>query len=91
MDWHLGEWQRISVKLVEHRREVALPKQLHEWMLQRRAETGQAVFHLRDMYRKGPRIIRDRSQLARELVAELLRRGYVRVQGTGYELRPDDI
>lgn len=91
MDWHLGEWQRINVKLVEHRREVALPKQLHDWMLQRRAETGESVFHLREMYRNGPRMIRNQSQQARELMAELLRRGYVRVHGTGYELRPDDV
>lgn len=91
VDWHLGEWQRMAVKLVAHRKDVALPAQLLEWMQQRRADAGQDVFNLRDMYRNGPRLIRNRSQLARELVAELLRRGYVRVNGTDYELRPDDV
>jgi hypothetical protein len=91
MDWHLGEWQRITAKLVEHRREVALPKQLLDWMHQRRADAGQTEFNLREIYKAGPRLVRGQSQLARELVAELLRRGYVRVQGTGYEVRPEGV
>jgi hypothetical protein len=53
--------------------------------------TGQTVFSLRETYKDGPRMVRGQSQLARELMAELLRRGYVRVHGRGYELRPDDV
>ena len=90
MSWHLGEWQRLAVRLVAHRKDVALPKQLLDWMQQRRASTGQTVFPLRETYKDGPRIVRGQSQLARELMAELLRRGYVRVHGKDYELRADD-
>lgn len=91
MDWHLGEWQRIHVRLVEHRREVALPKQLLDWLEHRRATTGQATFTLRELYKSGPRLVRGRSQLARELLAELVRRGYVRPDSKGYELRPEGL
>jgi hypothetical protein len=91
VNWYLSEWQRLSLRLVEHRREVALPRQLLDWMRRRRAETGQDVFKLRMIYKSGPRMVRGRSQRAQELMNELLRRGYVRMQGTDYELRPDDV
>lgn len=90
MDWHLGEWQRIHVRLVAHRREVALPHQLLLWLEHRRATTGQDTFTLREIYKDGPRLVRGQSQLARELLAELVRRGYARPQDKGYVLRPDD-
>jgi hypothetical protein len=91
VNWYLSEWQRLTVRLVEHRREVALPRQLLDWMRRRRAETGQDVFKLRMIYKSGPRMVRGRSQRAQELMNELLRRGYVRMKGTDYELRPDDV
>lgn len=91
MDWYLEEWQSMAVRLVEHRQEVALPLELLRWMQQKRNDTGQDVFNLREMYTRGPRIIRNQSQRARELVAELIRRGYLRPEGKDYLLRPDDL
>ena len=89
VDFYLSEWQAMQLRLVSHRRDVALPMQLYDWMCGRRAETGQNVFALRDIYRTGPRIVRSQSQLARQLMTELSRRGYVRMDGKGYQLRPE--
>lgn len=89
MDWYMEQWLELSVRLVEHRKEVAMPRQLWEWMLHRRQTSNQTVFNLREIYKAGPRMVRNQSQLARELVTELLRRGYVRLLGKDYEMRPD--
>jgi len=57
--------------------------------IQRRAETGSNVFHLRDVYRSGPRLVRNRADYARSLMLELVRRGYARMAGRDFELRPE--
>jgi hypothetical protein len=89
LHWYCGEWLAMSSRLVAHRRDVDLPKQLLDWMVQRRLETGQSVFNLREVYRSGPRMVRNKADQARELMAELLRRGYVRPSGKDYALRPE--
>ena len=43
------------------------------------------------MYKSGPRLIRGNAQKARALVHELVRRGYVRMQGLDYEMRPEEL
>ena len=87
--WYNGEWLAMSGRLVAHRKEIAEPAQLLDWMQQRRAETGSSTFHLRDVYRSGPRLVRNRADYARSLMLELIRRGYVRMTGKDYELRPE--
>ena len=89
MDYYLNEFQSMAVKLVAHRRDIALPKQLLEWMQKRCLETGEDTFNLRDIYKAGPRFIRNQAQLSRDLMMELIRRGYVRLWGKDYQVRPD--
>lgn len=90
MDWYLEQWLTLSVKLVAHHKDVSEPKQLWDWMIKRRSEHDQHMFNLRDMYRSGPRFIRNKSQKAQRLVLELIRRGYVRMSLSGdYEIRPE--
>ena len=60
-------------------------------MQDRRAKDGQTVFNLRTMYKSGPRLIRSNAKKARALVHELIRRGYVRMQGSDYEMRPEEL
>ena len=60
-------------------------------MLKRREERQQTVFSLREIYNNGPRGLRNQSQLARELLMELVRRGYIRLSGKNYEMRPEDV
>jgi hypothetical protein len=88
--WYMHEWINITGKLNAHRKEVALPRQLVEWMRKKRQETGQSVFNVRRIYQSGPRLFRGKSQLANESMLELLKRGYVRPQGREYELRPEE-
>lgn len=87
--WYAQEWLSMSGRLVAHRRDVALPKALLDWMRQRRFETGETVFNLRDIYRSGPRMVRNQADHTRGLMTELIRRGYARVVGKDYELRPE--
>jgi hypothetical protein len=91
MDYYLTEWLGLTGKLQAHMAEVALPRRLWEWMVKRQAGKQQTVFSLREIYNNGPRFLRNQSQLARKLVMELLRRGYVRLQGKDYEMRIEDV
>ena len=89
MQWHCREWLTISSRLVAHRKEVALPQELLTWMRHSRAKTGKSIFNLRDVYSSGPRIVRNQADQAKQLLMELVRRGYVRIAGKDYELRPE--
>jgi hypothetical protein len=90
VQWHLEEWLTLSVRLVEHRREVALPKVLLDWLEQRRATTGQDLFALTEIYKSGPRAFRGQTQTARDMCQVLVNRGYLRTEGKQYRLRPLD-
>ena len=90
LNFYLQEWQNMALKLVSHRKEIEQPRQLLEWMQKHHAETGRDRFNLVEVYRSGPRLVRNQSQLARDLMTELLRRGYVRLAGKDYQLRLAD-
>jgi hypothetical protein len=87
--WYHEEWLSLRGRLEAHRTEVTEPLQLLDWMRKRREETGSSRFNLREIYRSGPRIVRNRSGHAKALMQELQRRGYVRLVGADYELRPE--
>ena len=88
--WYNAEWLAMAGRLVAHRREVTEPAQLLDWMRQHRRETGNSAFNLRNIYRSGPRLVRNQADHARTLMSELLRRGYVRMAGRDFELRPEE-
>ena len=87
MRFYLNEWLTLAGKLQAYSTDVAEPRRLWEWLARRR-DAGSTTFTLRDAYNSGPRFLRNQSQKARDSVAELLRRGYVRMQGKAYEIRP---
>ena len=88
MRYYLGQWVSLAGKLHAHKAEVSEPRQLWEWLEKRRDDAGQTTFTLREAYKAGPRFIRNQSEKVRGLVNELLRRGYVRMRGQAYEIRP---
>jgi hypothetical protein len=59
-------------------------------MIKRRLERQEDSWTLKTMYKTGPRLIRNDAPKARNLIAELMRRGYVRQDGSNYQMRPDD-
>lgn len=88
--WYIDEWLTLSVRLVEHRRDVALPRVLLDWLEQRRATTGQDTVAMKDIYRSGPRVFRGQTQTTRDMCLVLVNRGYLRTEGKLYRLRPPD-
>ena len=85
---YLDQWLDMSSQLVAHQAGVLEPKQLWDWMVRRFEDQEQDIFTLRAMYHDGPRFLRDKSQKAKRLVTDLLRRGYVKLDGKGYRMRP---
>jgi len=83
------EWLGLRGRLEAHRREVTEPLALLDWMRKRREETGASRFNVREISRSGPRMVRNNSGHLRTLMQELQRRGYVRLVGADYELRPE--
>jgi len=90
MDYYLGEWLSLAGKLRAHKASINDAQQLWVWLEQRRDQAGETTCTLRSAYKAGPRFIRGQSGKTKELVNELIRRGYVRMSGNGYEIRPAD-
>ncbi len=93
LSWYLEQWLTLAGRLRAHDPDVAEPRRLLEWLQSRAGPTtGSRTFTLREITSSGPRLVRGKSEHARELLAELLRRGYVRTVAAGkYELRPQDL
>jgi hypothetical protein len=91
--WYLDQWLSLTNRLRALDPDVAEPRRLLKWLQSRASTTkGSRTFTLREITSSGPRLVRGKSEHARELLAELLRRGYVRTMVVGkYELRPEDL
>ena len=84
--FYIREWEWLDAKMRAYGDHASEAQQLWDWM---RAQP-QTVFNLRNMYQRGPRIIRGNPNRAREIIGELRERGFVRPSGRDYERRPDD-
>jgi len=93
LSWYLDQWLTLTGRLRALDPDVAEPRRLLEWLQSRASPTkGSRTFTLREITSSGPRLVRGKSEYARELLAELLRRGYVRTAAAGrFELRPQDL
>ena len=90
MRYYFAEWMDLALRLEAHHKDVSEPKRLWQVLEKRRDEKDQHTFTVRDISNNGPQHYRNRADHVRQLLGELIRRGYVRMTGSQYEIRPAD-